>query len=253
MRHASFGFRRIPPARPRRRLAVALVSLFLLLGPLPGAGQVGLAAAPTAQDRPFILPFNTPPGPDTWLLSQPYGNTTFAYQNRRSIYSAGEGLHFGVDFDARCGTPVVAIGDGVVVVVDNPYHGAPPHNLMIDHPNGYASFYGHLLTRPNLKLGQQVKAGEVVALTGDPDRTCVSRPHLHLEIRNVPGHRIGYDPMTLIDADWDQIALVGSTAQTFQQNLDDPLRWQSLLDQPNVIFGGPLLNDYASTWPPPRW
>jgi murein DD-endopeptidase MepM/ murein hydrolase activator NlpD len=219
----------------------------------PDGRHASATVGASQEDRPFILPFNTPPGPNTWLLSQPYGNTTFAYQNRRAIYAAGQGMHFGVDFDARCGTPVVAIGDGIVVVVDNPYHGAAPHNLMINHPNGYASLYGHLLTRPNLELGQEVKAGEIVALTGDPDRTCVSRPHLHLEIRNVPGHRIAYNPMTLIDADWDQLALVSSTMQGFQQDLDDPLRWQTLLDQPQIIFGGPLLNEYSSTWPPPRW
>lgn len=230
-----------------------MLAAFLLLGLLSDGRSAAAAGVSPEEDRPFILPFNTPPGPSTWLLSQPYGNTTFAYQNRRSIYPAGQGMHFGIDFDARCGTPIVAIGDGVVVVVDNPYHGAPPHNLMINHPNGYASFYGHLLTRPNLELGQQVKAGEVVALSGDPDRTCVSRPHLHLEIRNVPGHRIGYNPMTLINADWDQIALVGSTAQAFQQDLEAPLNWQSMLDQPEVIFGGPLLNEYSTTWPPPRW
>lgn len=238
---------------PLRRLGGASIVVLVLLSAMNTGPRAEVSASSLGDERPFVLPFNTPPGPDTWLLSQPYGNTTFAYQNRRSIYPAGQGMHFGVDFDARCGTPVVAIGDGVVVVVDNPYHGAAPHNLMINHPNGYASFYGHLLTRPNLKLGQEVKAGEVVALTGDPDRTCVSRPHLHLEIRNVPGHRIGYNPMTLIDADWDQIALVGSSAQGFQQDLENPLRWQTLLDQPQIIFGGPLLNESTATWPPPRW
>jgi murein DD-endopeptidase MepM/ murein hydrolase activator NlpD len=253
VRHNSHVSRHALQVGAWRRAGGALIAAFVLLCILPVGEPSGVDAAPTEEDRPFILPFNTPPGPNTWLLSQPYGNTTFAYQNRRSIYPAGQGMHFGVDFDARCGTPVVAIGDGVVVVVDNPYHGAAPHNLMINHPNGYASFYGHLLTRPNLKLGQQVKAGEVVALTGDPDRTCVSRPHLHLEIRNVPGHRIGYNPMTLIEADWNQIALVGSTAQGFQQDLEDPLRWQGLLDQPDIVFGGPILNEYPTTWPPPRW
>ena len=242
---------RLPVGAPRAasRLRVWLALMLLVAV----HSQANAAAAPADDGPPFILPFTTPPGPSTWLLIQPYGNTTFAYTNRRSIYPAGQGMHFGVDFAARCGTPIVAIGDGVVVGVDNAYHGAAPHNLMINHPNGYASFYGHLLTRPNLKLDQQVKAGEEVALVGDPDRTCVSRPHLHLEIRNVPGHRIGYNPLLLIDADWDQITLFGASMQAFQQDLEDPLRWQNLLDQPDVIFGGPLLNEYSETWPPPRW
>ena len=64
---------------------------------------------------PFRLPFQDPPSPTTWLLGQAYGNTVGAYRQRASAYSAGQGLHFGVDLSARCGYPVVAIGDGVVV------------------------------------------------------------------------------------------------------------------------------------------
>ncbi len=100
--------------------------------------------APQPEAPAFRLPFADPPGPDTWLLGQPYGNTIFAYRARSATYWAGQGIHFGVDFDAACGTPVLAIGDGTVVAVDNPYHGAGPHNLIIDHPGGYGSLYGHL-------------------------------------------------------------------------------------------------------------
>ena len=124
--------------------------------------------------RPFGLPLQGPPSPSTWLLGQPYGNTEFAYRTRYSFYAAGQGLHFGIDLSARCGTEVVAIGDGIVSEVDNLYHGAEPHNLMIDHPNGYASFYGHLLERPVLRRGDSVVRGQVIALTGDPDGTCSS-------------------------------------------------------------------------------
>jgi murein DD-endopeptidase MepM/ murein hydrolase activator NlpD len=144
---------------------------------------VALAAAP-AQTKLFGLPFDTPPGPSTWLLIQGYGNTTTAYRWRVSQYGAGQGLHFGLDLSARCGTPVVAIGDGVVLKVDAAQHGAGPHNLMIDHGNGYASFYGHLFETPRLAPGDPVVRGQVVAVTGDPDLTCTSRPHLHLEIAN---------------------------------------------------------------------
>src|SRR3990167_7795087 len=73
---------------------------------------------PQAETKPFILPFAAPPGPDTWLLGQMYGNTTGAYGNRRNFYAAGQGLHFGLDLSAPCGTEIVAIGDGVVVGAD---------------------------------------------------------------------------------------------------------------------------------------
>lgn len=214
------------------------------------ATEAPQTATPDESRPPFQLPFAGDPGPSTWLLVQAYGNTIFAYRERLSIYGAGQGLHFGIDLGARCGTPVLAIGDGVVVQVDNIYHGAGPHNVMIDHPNGYASFYGHLLARSPLTEGQPIRQGEVVGMSGDPDLTCSSRPHLHLEIRNAPSHRRAFNPMALIDADWDRIALAGASPVGFEQDLGDPGKWTHWGDQPNVVFGEPLLNEYESAWPP---
>lgn len=222
-----------------RALVFAAVSLFSAAGPR-------LADPPPA----FGLPFASPPGPTTWLLTQPYGNTVFAYRQRRSFYGAGQGMHFGVDLAAPCGTQVVAIGDGVVVGIDQTSHGAGPHNLMIDHDNGYASFYGHLGERPALHLGDDVRRGQAVAVTGDPDLTCTSRPHLHLEIRDAPAHRRAFNPLPLIDADWNRLALAGGSAMGFEQDLANPRQWQLLTDQPEITFGSPLLNDYADPWPP---
>ncbi len=198
---------------------------------------------------PFSLPFPDPPGPDTWLLGQTYGNTTGAFRQRNSTYRAGQGIHFGIDLSARCGYPILAIGDGVVSKVDALEHGSAPHNLMIDHPNGYSSFYGHLLETPNLSVGQAVVKGELVAHVGDPDETCTSRPHLHLEIRNAGAYNKAFNPIPLIDVDWDTLALTGSFGRGFARDLSDPRRWQRLDDQPDIDFWGPILNDYANPWP----
>lgn len=201
------------------------------------------------QEVSFNLPFKNLPGPSTWLLIQPYGNTIFAYRNRWEVYGAGQGLHFGVDFAARCGTPVAAIGEGIVKGVDVAYHGAGPHNLLIDHQNGYVSLYGHLVAKPILTRNQLVKSGEIVGRVGDPDETCTSRPHLHLEIRDSKSRAIAYNPMELIEADWHRIALAGPTPVRFQQNLDEPGKWQDLLDQPEIRFGNPIINNYERIWP----
>lgn len=229
-----------------RKLLFLIPCLLALSLSSPPAGPVN---AQDTQTKPFGLPFAEPPGPGTWLLIQPYGNTTGAYRNRVSWYGGGQGLHFGIDLSAPCGTEVVAIGDGVVSKVDAEIHGALPHNLMIDHPNGYASFYGHLLQTAFVQVGEPVTRGQVVGLTGDPDYTCTSRPHLHLEIRDL-SYRMAYNPITLIEADWDSLVLVGGFRRGFERDLTDPRRWQYLDDQPNVQFGGPLLNDYAQPWPP---
>ena len=58
--------------------------------------------------------------------------------------------------------------------------------------------------------------------------------------------------MTLIDADWDSLTLMGGTPRTFQRDLSNPRRWQYLEDQPNAYLQGPFLNAYDETWPPSR-
>ena len=215
----------------------------------PGAPRPAAAALAPQTASPFGLPFDTPPGPSTWLLGQMYGNTTTAFRWRISQYAAGQGLHFGIDWSARCGTTVVAIGDGVVAKVDATEHGAGPHNLMLNHSNGFASFYGHLLERPHFSPGDAVTRGQPIGLTGDPDETCTSRPHLHLEVRDANSYRHAYNPVPLIDTDWDRLALSSSAGRGFERDLDNPRQWQFIDEQPEVAFGGPIVNHYRRPWP----
>lgn len=235
--------------RRYRTKSISSFSLICLLLILLLAIQPGYAQPNTQDDdRPFILPFAGEPGPSTWLFIQAYGNTTFAYRYRNSVYYGGQGIHFGIDLAAPCGTEILAIGDGVVYSVDS-WHGAGPHNLLINHANGYASLYGHLLVRAGVRSGQVVKAGEVIGLSGDPDRTCNSRPHLHLEIRDSETHAQAYNPIILIMADWERIAQYGGQPIEFQQASEDTQRWTDLYDQPETQFGYPLLNRYEKSWP----
>lgn len=204
----------------------------------------------TVAEAPFRVPFATEPGISTWFVTQFYGNTVWAYRNREDLYAAGQGLHFGIDFAARCGTPVVAVADGVVVAVDGPY-GSAPHNVVIEHANGLRSLYGHLGERSTLRVGQRVRQGEVVGVVGDPaSPSCDRAPHLHLEIRDRTMTR-AYNPVPLIDADWRRLTLgLGTDGTQFVLPYEDPLNWRTPWDQPEVRFGGPPLNAWRDAWPP---
>jgi murein DD-endopeptidase MepM/ murein hydrolase activator NlpD len=234
-------------------LALLFVGGIYLSGPAPTTAQGETPALRLEIDdteRPFQMPFAEPPGPNTWLMAQPYGNTTGAYRQRFTTYGASGGIHFGVDLSAPCGTEVVAIADGVVFAVDGPF-GSPPHNLMIDHPDlGYASMYGHLLEAPDLQPGDGVRQGQVVALSGDSQETCAGRPHLHLEIRDLNYHTIKYNPAELIETNWDSLTLISNQPRDFARDLTDPRKWQSLYDQPEARTGGKIVNDFAYPWPP---
>lgn len=226
--------------------AIVAATLFVGNGSQPGS----ISVAAQGSTPPFHLPFAEPPGPDTWFVSQGYGATVWAQRNWPDLYAAGQGIHFGVDFATRCGRNVLAIGDGTVLGIDGPY-GSAPHNLAITLSGGYTVIYGHLLERTTLvRIGQQVKAGDVVAHSGDPTGpTCIRAPHLHLEIR-INGVSGTTNPMNLIAADWDRLTLgVGAGGTNFAQNLTNPRQWATLRDQPDIHFGGAIIVNYP-TWEP---
>jgi murein DD-endopeptidase MepM/ murein hydrolase activator NlpD len=231
----------------------ALVGGALVAGTVGGSAlaRSGTPLPDSALARPagqFGLPFAGAPGPDTWLLGQGYGNTTGAYRQRRSTYGALQGIHAGLDFSAPCGTPVRAIGDGVVAEVDGS-HGSPPHNVVIDHAGNLSSLYGHLRVRSPLRVGQSVKKGQVIGESGDSQFTCVSAPHLHLELRD-RSHQRFLNPVPYIAADWNSLALAGSFGRGYEYDLDQPRRWQTPDTQPGALRGGPLLNEFRRPWPP---
>ncbi len=64
----------------------------------------------------------------------------------------------------------------------------------IDHGNGVSSRYAHLST-VLVKVGEQIKAGDVVAKSGNTGRS--TGPHLHYEIR-LNGQAV--DPMRFLNA-----------------------------------------------------
>jgi murein DD-endopeptidase MepM/ murein hydrolase activator NlpD len=221
--------------------ASALLAALLICGSM-------LLTTTSASGPPFGLPMTGEPGPSSWYVSQWYGNTVWAARNAEDLYHRGQGIHFGVDFAAPCGTEVVAIGDGVVHAVDGPY-GSPPHNLVIRHDNGYFSLYGHLEVPSSLRTGQSVSRGERVGQIGDPaGNDCVRAPHLHLEIRTENMTRT-VNPVPLIEADWRQLTIGAGTEGTgFAVDFENPSRWQSTHDQPSIQFGGPRINDYRDGW-----
>ncbi|MGX9254328.1 murein DD-endopeptidase MepM [Pantoea ananatis] len=85
--------------------------------------------------------------------------------------------HKGVDFALPIGTPVLAVGDGEVVVAKN--GGAAGNYVAIRHGRQYMTRYMHL-KKVLVKPGEKVKRGDRIALSGNTGRS--TGPHLHFEI-----------------------------------------------------------------------
>jgi murein DD-endopeptidase MepM/ murein hydrolase activator NlpD len=88
--------------------------------------------------------------------------------------------HHGLDYAAPTGTPVSAIGDGVIAFAG--YRGQYGKLIIIRHPNGYKTYYGHLSRiEKGLKKGKKVKQGQVIGYVGATG--LATGPHLHYEVR----------------------------------------------------------------------
>jgi murein DD-endopeptidase MepM/ murein hydrolase activator NlpD len=71
--------------------------------------------------------------------------------------------HYGVDYAAPIGTPVMAAGNGMVRLAGR--SGGYGNTVRIRHPNGYETLYGHL-SRMSVRAGDHVTQGQMIGAVG---------------------------------------------------------------------------------------
>jgi murein DD-endopeptidase MepM/ murein hydrolase activator NlpD len=87
-------------------------------------------------------------------------------------------MHTGLDFRAATGDPVRATANGKVAA--SGWAGGYGRMVEIDHGNGLSTRYGHL-SEINVKVGDQIRIGQVIGAVGSTGRS--TGPHLHYETR----------------------------------------------------------------------
>jgi len=113
--------------------------------------------------------------PSVWPVR---GWVTSRFGTRTSPFSGILKFHEGMDIAAQTGTPVVSSADGVVVKAG---FGTGYGNMVeISHGYGIKTIYAHN-SRLNVKAGQRVRRGDVIAYAGDSGSS--TGPHLHYEVR----------------------------------------------------------------------
>lgn len=156
-------------------------------------GSVAVGAALPAFPQPMSLPAAAPATPQkprhTWfrrpiaLEDQPYIDQTYRFG---STMGGNFQAHQGVEFNNADGTPVHAIGDGVVVYSGPAEAGA--NTIAIRHDRKLKGKYVFSVYYHNTRLlaavGQRVKQGDVIALVGNTGRA--TNDHLHLEVHVAP-------------------------------------------------------------------
>jgi murein DD-endopeptidase MepM/ murein hydrolase activator NlpD len=86
-------------------------------------------------------------------------------------------FHKGLDFSAAFATPVQVTAPGVVVAAG--FAGANGNLVEVDHGYGYRTGYAHL-SAIKVKVGETLKAGQVIGLLGNTGRS--TGPHLHYAV-----------------------------------------------------------------------
>lgn len=127
------------------------------------------------QPRELVRGLTVRPEPDPYVLPLQGYRLTATFGNAGGLWSSG---HTGLDFAAPEGTPLVAIGAGVVTEVG--YDGAYGNKTAITLTDGTEVWYCHQSSQ-TVSVGQRVAAGEVIGAVGSTGNS--TGPHLHLEVR----------------------------------------------------------------------
>lgn len=131
--------------------------------------QLSLAESMLLRPKSWQLPSKAPL--NAGLQSSSFGK-------RIDPFNGNQVFHEGIDFVGDSGTPIMAAASGKVSFAA--FHPQYGNMIDLDHGNGITSRYAHA-SKLSVKAGDQVNAGQVIALLGSTGRS--TGPHLHFEIR----------------------------------------------------------------------
>lgn len=137
----------------------------------PASSVSGVKASPTG--GPAVA--SGTPGPMAWPHE---GRIASGFGWRNDPLTGERAWHPGVDIAVAEGDPVRAAWDGKVVFAgERADYGKL---VVLEHPGGWRSFYGHNGSL-DVREGDTVRAGTEIAKAGGTGR--VAGPHLHFEVR----------------------------------------------------------------------
>lgn len=134
----------------------------VLTEPVPTVVSVGTATGVQGAQGRFQWPC-------TGQITSPFGS--------RYIFGSTS-FHSGTDIANSMGTPIYAAAGGTVTWSGE--KGSYGNLVIVDHGNGFATYYGHC-SQLLVQVGEQVTQGQQIALMGSTGRS--TGPHCHFEVR----------------------------------------------------------------------
>ena len=116
--------------------------------------------------------------PPTYIKPLSGGRQTSGYGRRKAPTKGASTNHRAIDWATPTGTSIWASCGGTVSVAG--WQSGYGYVVYINHPDGNQTRYGHL-SKILVSVGQKVKQGQKIALSGNTGRS--TGPHLHFELR----------------------------------------------------------------------
>ena len=126
------------------------------------------------------------PVPDLMEVSYIYGNSA-AYLDQ---------FHKGIDISTKTSKEVIAVASGTVIKNEFDADGYGNY-IIIDHGNGLATLYAHLIEKSTVQLNATVKKGDPIGMTGTTGNS--TGIHLHYEVRKDSDNNKKFDYNETVD------------------------------------------------------
>lgn len=156
-----------------------------------------------------------PPWPAKYSI-----NARSPYGPRKHPITGRVKMHHGVDVAMPVGTELVAPADGEVVHKGSGASGG--FTLILKHAVDLYTVYYHLAKPSMLSVGTQVRAGQLIAYSGDTGLS--SGPHLHWECRRSKKWGDTFDPLDVLDLNRTEPEPAPEPTETPQEAVQTPLK-----------------------------
>jgi len=118
--------------------------------------------------------------PSIWPVK---GWITSGFGKRASPLTGEPGRHMGVDIANESNTPIRSAADGIVTYAG--WEAGYGRVVAIEHGFGYSTRYGHC-ARIDIKVGDEVKRGQIIGYVGSTGRSTGSHVHYEVRIHGMP-------------------------------------------------------------------
>jgi murein DD-endopeptidase MepM/ murein hydrolase activator NlpD len=118
--------------------------------------------------------------PSIWPVK---GWITSGFGKRASPLTGEPGRHMGVDIANEANTPIRVTADGLVTYAG--WQTGYGRVVAIEHGYGYSTRYGHC-ARIDVKVGDEVKRGQILGYVGSTGRSTGSHVHYEVRVHGMP-------------------------------------------------------------------